>query len=161
LMVYYLHVIPIRGMIMKTFGKRNHELNYWKRTGVYAVIQNNYDQFLCVENLDGHLFLVGGGVESEESLERALSRESIEETGHDIQIIEEIGRAERHWVSEKYPGDSQHNVGIVYACELLEKIAEPVEKEIMRWVDFDYLEEHLFHEHHLYLVKQYLKISEP
>ncbi|MHC8521101.1 NUDIX hydrolase [Rossellomorea sp. H39__3] len=59
---------------MKTFGKRNHELNYWKRTGVYAVIQNDYDQFLCVENLDGHLFLVGGGVESEESLERALSR---------------------------------------------------------------------------------------
>ena len=57
---------------MKTFGKRDHELNYWKRTGVYAVIQNEYDQFLCVENLDGHLFLVGGGVESEESLERAL-----------------------------------------------------------------------------------------
>ena len=51
---------------MKTFGTRNYELNYWQRTGAYAVIQNNLQQFLCVEDLDGHLFLVGGGVEEDD-----------------------------------------------------------------------------------------------
>ncbi|ATP40496.1 NTP pyrophosphohydrolase [Solibacillus sp. R5-41] len=143
---------------MKTFGNRNYDLNYWKRTGAYAVIQNDHLQFLCVEDLDGNLFLVGGGVEADESPECALLRESIEETGHKIQIVKIIGKAERHWVSARYPRDSQHNIGILYACELLEKIAEPVEKETMRWVDFNDLEKHLFHEHHLYLIKQYLNI---
>ncbi|MCJ0930170.1 NUDIX domain-containing protein [Virgibacillus halodenitrificans] len=141
---------------MKIFGERNYDLNYWKRTGAYAVIQNHQQQFLCVEDLDGNLFLVGGGVEADEAPENALLRESIEETGHKIQIVETIGKAERHWVSAKYPRDSQHNIGILYACELLERIAEPVEKEPMCWVDFSYLEKYLFHEHHLYLIKQYL-----
>lgn len=143
---------------MKTFKERNYDLNYWKRTGAYAVIQNNHQQFLCVEDLDGNLFLVGGDVEGNESPELALLRESIKETGHAIQFVEVIGKAERHWVSEKYPNDSQHNIGILYICELLEKIAEPIEKETMRWVDFNYLVKHLFHEHHLYLIKQYLNI---
>lgn len=144
---------------MKTFGKRNYDLNYWKRTGAYAVIQNDLQQFLCVKDVDGLLFLVGGGVEEGESPESALLRESIEETGHEVQIIKSIGKAERHWISAKYPRDSQHNIGILYACELLERVAEPVEKEKMCWVDFDDLEKHLLHKHHLYLVKQYLDIS--
>ena len=143
---------------MITFGERDYKLNYWKRTGAYAVIQNDKKQFLCVKDSEGLLFLVGGGVDEGESPENALLRESIEETGHEIRIAEEIGKAERHWISSKYPSDSQHNVGILYAAELLEKVAEPVEQEIMCWVDYSELEKNLLHEHHLYLIKQYLDI---
>ena len=127
-----------------------------EKNGGICSIQNDQGQFLCVEDVTGYLFLVGGGIERDESSEDALLRECIEETGHKVQIIEFIGEAEKHWVSKKYPNDSQHNIGIVYACELLEKVAEPVEAEPTRWVSFNELEEHLFHEHHLYLVKQYL-----
>ncbi|WP_339212730.1 NUDIX domain-containing protein [Solibacillus sp. FSL W8-0372] len=141
---------------MKTFGKRNDDLNYCKRTGAYAVIQNEKGQFLCVEEVNGYLFLAGGGIEAGETSEQALLRECIEETGYKVEIVKFIGEAERHWVSTKYPKDSQHNIGILYACELLEKVAEPVEIEPVRWVSFNELEERLFHEHHLYLVKQYL-----
>lgn len=143
---------------MKTFGERDYKLNYWKRTGAYAVIQNEQQQFLCVKALDGLLFLVGGGIDEGESPENALLRESIEETGHKIRIVKRIGKAERHWVSSKYPNDSQHNIGFLYAAELLEKVAEPVEKEIMCWVDYKEMENNLLHEHHLYLIKQHLNI---
>lgn len=143
---------------MITFGERDYKLKYWKRIGAYAVIQNDKKQFLCVKDSDGLLFLVGGGVDEGESPENALLRESIEETGHEIRIVEEIGKAERHWISSKYPSDSQHNVGILYAAQLLEKVAEPVEKEIMCWVDYSELEKNLLHEHHLYLIKQHLDI---
>lgn len=143
---------------MKTFGERDYKLNYWKRTGAYAVIQNDQQHFLCVKDSDGLLFLIGGGVDKGESPENALLRESIEETGHEIQIIKNIGKAERHWVSSKYPDDSQHNIGFLYTAELLEKVAEPVEKEVMCWVGYDELKENLLHEHHLYLIKQYLNI---
>lgn len=113
---------------------------------------------MCVKDSDGLLFLVGGGIDEGESPENALLRESIEETGHRIKIIKTIGEVQRHWVSTKYPNDSQHNIAILYACELLEKVAEPVEEETMCWVDFNDLEKYLMHEHHLYLIKQHLNI---
>ena len=145
------------GCKVKVFGQRNHDLQFSSRTGAYAVIQKNSNEFLCVQDSDGHLFLVGGGVEKNESPEQALIRESIEETGHMIEIKHEIGRAERHWVSAKYPSKSQHNIGILYVCELLEKITEPIEEESMIWVTYDQLKKQLFHDHHLYLMDEYLK----
>lgn len=141
---------------MKTFGKRDQCLNYWKRTGAYAVIQNEDGEFLCVEDSSGYLFLVGGGIEENESPELALLRECVEETGYEMQIIEFIGEAEKHWVSAKYPNDSQHNIGILYAGKLLKKVANPIETEEMRWVSLNHLEKHIYHEHHLYLIKEYL-----
>lgn len=141
---------------MKTFGNRNYELEYWKRSGAYAVIQNNDKQFLCVEDLENNLYLVGGRIEEDESPEEALFRESLEETGFQINILKEIGQAEKHWVSEKYAKYSQHNIAILYYCELLNKIAEPIEQEKMKWVNYKELEKFLFHEHHLYLIKKFL-----
>lgn len=143
---------------MEIFGERNYDLEYKKRYAVYGVIQNEQGQFLCVKDLDGNYFLVGGGIEDGESPESALLRESIEETGYKIQIVEFIGNAQRHWVSKKYPNDSQRNIATLYVCKLLEKIAEPIESETMCWIGFNELEENLFHEHHLYLMKQHLNI---
>ena len=147
-----------RRIIMKTFGKRDYDLDYWARQGAYAVIQNNNQQFLCVQDLNSNLYLVGGGIEKDELPEDAVLRESIEETGYEIKIIEKIGTAERHWVSDMYPQYYQHNIGILYKCTLLDKISDPIEKEKMKWVDYDYLQQYLFHKHHLYLIKKHLNL---
>ena len=141
---------------MKSFGKRNDNLEYRSRNGAYAVIQNESGQFLCVEDQDRNLYLIGGGIEADETPEEALIRESVEETGYKINIVKKIGKAEKHWVSEKYPKYSQHNVATVYDCQLLDKISEPIEKEKMKWVNYESLANFLFHEHHLYLVNQLL-----
>lgn len=57
-----------------------------------------------------------------------------------------------------YPQYSQHNIGILYKCTLLDKISDPIEKEKMKWVDYDYLQQYLFHKHHLYLIKKHLNL---
>lgn len=141
---------------MKTFGKRDYNLEYKKRTGSYAIIKNTEDKFLVVEDEEGNFYLIGGGVENGETPPETLARESIEETGYQVKIERFLGQAEKYWVSKKYPQWSQHNIGFFYMCTLLEKISEPIEKERMSWVSFTDLEKHLFHEHHLYMVKKSL-----
>lgn len=111
---------------MKSFGKRNNNLEYRPRNGAYAVIQSESGQFLYIGDQDRNLYLIGGRIESDETSEEALTRESVEETGHKINIVKKVGEAEKHWVSEKYPKYSQHNVATVYDCQLLDKISEPI-----------------------------------
>jgi len=144
-------------MIMISFGQRDDALEYKKREGAYGIIKNSEGLFLVVKDVDGNFYLIGGGIEEGEEPAEALSREAIEETGHKIRINEWIGIAENHWVSEKYPEWSQHNIGVFYHCDLLEQVALPTEIEPMLWVTLSDLEKHLFHKHQLYMVKQSLK----
>lgn len=139
---------------MMIFGKRDETLEYRKRIGVYGIIQDQAGRFLTVEDENG-LYLVGGGVDDGEPLVDALKREALEETGYRIQIVgEALGIAQRHWVSKNQPDWSQHNIGHFYCCELLEKVAEPIEAEPMVWATLAELEQRLFHEHQLYMVKK-------
>ena len=142
---------------MISFGKRDDTLEYKKRKGAYAVIKNSDELFLVIKDKDGYFYLVGGGVDEGEEPTEALYREAIEETGYKIKINELIGTAEKHWVSEKYPDWSQHNIGIFYKCDLLEQVALPIEVEPMLWVTLNDLEKYLFHEHQLYMVKKSLE----
>lgn len=141
---------------MRTFGERDYSLEYKKRIGVYGIIKSLDNKFLVIEDDDGNLYLVGGGIELEESPVSTLHRESIEEVGYSVKIKKFLGMSEKHWVSSKYPNWSQHNVGYFYKCDLDEKVAAPIEKEKAIWTTLIDMEERLFHEHHLYMVKKSL-----
>ena len=106
---------------MKSFGKRSDHLEYKKRTGSYGIIKNTENQFLVVEDEDGNLYLIGGGIKEGETALEALLRESLEETGHKINVRCFLGKAENHWVSSKYPNWSQHNIRFFYLCQLEER----------------------------------------
>lgn len=83
----------------------------------------------------------------------------MEETGYKINVLEFFGKSEKHWVSEKYPKWSQHNIGIFYECELNGKVTKPIEQEMILWVTYAELRTKLFHEHHLYIIDRYLDIQ--
>ena len=141
---------------MQTFGKRNYNLEYKKRTGSYGIIKNAEDKFLVVEDEDGNFYLIGGGMEDGETPLETLAGESVEETGYKTKTDQFLGQAKKHWISQKNPKWSQHNIGCFYMCTLLEKVSEAIEKEPMLWVPFSDLEKYLFHQHHLYMVKKSL-----
>ena len=143
-------------IIMIIFGQRDHTLKYMQRKAAYAIIKNSDEQFLIVKDEDGYFFLIGGGIEEDEDPTEALMREALEETGYKIRINRLIGHAQRHWVSNKYPACSQHNIGVFYQCDLLEQVALPVEAAPMLWATLNDLEKYLFHEHHLYMVMKSL-----
>lgn len=141
---------------MISFGQRDDTLEYRKRKGAYGIIKNSDEKFLVVKDEDGNLYLIGGKIEEGEEPNEALLREAIEEIGYKIRVNELVGMAERHWVSEKYPDWSQHNIGVFYKCDLLEQIALPTEDEPSLWVTLNDLEKYLFHKHHLYMIKKSL-----
>lgn len=141
---------------MISFGQRDDTLEYRKREGAYGIIKNSEGRFLVVKDKDENLHLIGGGIEEGENPIEALLREAIEETGYKIRVKELVGIAEKHWVSPKYPDWSQHNIGFIYECDLLEQVSLPIESEPMLWVTLNDLEKSLFHEHHLYMVKKLL-----
>lgn len=142
---------------MLTFGQRDPKLQYWRRHGVYAVILNEHQHFLCVEDSERNLYLVGGKKEVGETASETLLREALEETGYRLHVHQKIGAAEKHWVSAQYARYSQHNLADLYLCQLHEKCTEPLENEKNVWVDLATLKKRLFHEHHLHLIQEFLK----
>lgn len=142
---------------LKSFGERNFDLTYIRREGAYGIITNSAGDYLVVADEDNNLYLVGGGIEEGETPAVALQREAVEETGCHLTVTKYLGKAEKHWVSSKYPDWSQHNIGHFYEGSIGERITEPQEKEKMCWVSLNYLRKHLFHEHHLYMVECGLK----
>lgn len=143
---------------MQTFGERDYDLEYRKRIGSYGIIKDCGGKFLVVEDEENNYYLIGGRIEDGENPTDALSRESLEEAGYAVEVLRFMGMAEKHWVSSKYSDWSQHNIGFFYMCRLGEKVADPLEKEAMSWVTLSDLEKKLFHEHHLYMVKQSLSL---
>jgi len=103
-----------------------------------------------------YLYLIGGGIDDDETPIDALHREVLEETGYTIKISDFLGVAENHFISKYFPNLSQHNSAYFYHCELLKKVAEPIEQEPILWATLAELEENLFHAHQLYMVKRFI-----
>lgn len=136
-----------------TFGKRDKNLKFKSRKGAYAIIRDARGRFLTIKWKE-YLYLVGGGIDNNETPIDALHREVLEETGYTIKINDFLGVAENHFTSKYYPDLSQHNLGYFYHCSLQEKVAVAQEKEPMVWATLEELEENLFHAHQLYMVKR-------
>ena len=108
------------GMI---FGEKIDGVQYRARTGVYGVAEDKGCRAAVVRIPTG-CFLIGGGIEPDESREEALRREFLEETGYSIAIKEYIGMSCEYYYSE-YFSQYMFGTGYFYKVEMLEKTAEP------------------------------------
>ena len=82
------------------FGKKIDGHVYESRKSVYGIAFNDSGQIL-VARARGKVVLPGGGVEGGEGRKKALRREALEETGHPIEIIRKIGRANEYSISRR------------------------------------------------------------
>jgi len=74
------------------FGQPIAGRHYRRRPGAYAVIRDAERRVAVVRTSTG-CYLPGGGSEPDESPEETLRRETLEECGREIQILERIGEA--------------------------------------------------------------------
>jgi 8-oxo-dGTP pyrophosphatase MutT (NUDIX family) len=93
--------------------------------------------------------LPGGGQNQFETLEEAVVRECLEETGYVVKIdrlggiFEEISASEEYRIKYK---NYAHKVHFIFVCSLTDKVAQsPTEKDFgaveLEWVDIDKLDE--------------------
>lgn len=116
---------------------------------VVAFLQNEEGQVLLQKRVDSELWDIPGGcLELGESLEEALYREVLEETGTDnFDIIKQIGTY--NWGEFVYPnGDKVQPTDICYACKIPKKAVDLTyqdeETKALAWVNLETFDLPLF-----------------
>lgn len=100
-----------------------------------AIILNEQNQILLVRKKDTDFFMhVGGKLEPNELPEAALSREVLEETGCEMEILSYIGKYETVAANEL----NHSLVSYLYQVKLKSQPKVQAELVEMQWVDLNY-----------------------
>ena len=139
---------------MKEFGEKEKDVEYARRPGSYAVIIK--DGRIGVLKAKGYdtFFLVGGGIDANESETETLRREAAEEIGFQIEIGEKIGTAIEYFYSERenrYVAKECH----FYRVRLINETEEKGKHELI-WIARNELDR-MHHQSYRWIIEQELK----
>ena len=141
---------------MIKIGEKKKNVQYKKRAGVYVIVEREKDNKVAIatDAKDVYFFL-GGGIERGESIEKALSREIIEETGYSLKNVELFDNVSSWCYSDKYGYIDIE--ATIYIANFNEKITEPIEKnhKILWVLPKDYKDK-LYHEYQRYILNKYI-----
>lgn len=135
-----------------SFGYKEVNQSYYHREGVYII--SIKDNKIALVNNNGNFYLPGGGIEINESHKTALSRELLEETGHEILV-------DKYYLSTEFYGFFNdkylHSVQYYYEGTFLDKICEPLEQgNLLQWIPLYSLDNILESPMQKFAVNQYL-----
>ena len=139
---------------MMRIGTKKKNKNYVKRIGSYVIVEREEDDKIAIAT-DGTYFLLGGGLEKNESELDALKREVIEEAGYSLKNIKYFDQVTA-WADSVTRGPLDVTATI-YIAEFDRKIKEPIEKDHkVLWVDANIYKDKLFHEYQRYILNEYI-----
>lgn len=134
----------------KIFGIKEDKI-YLDRKGAYLVpIRGEKVGF--VETTKGY-FLLGGGIDGDETDNQCIIRECIEEAGYQVEIKERVCSAETYY---KHPTIGNfHPIQVYYSGQLVKKIKEPVELDhVFRWVEYEKIKGKMYMEMQNWAIEQ-------
>lgn len=135
------------------FGNPSDDKKAVVRPGIYGVCVKDGKLLIVKSRLGG--FIVGGGIESSESDEECLKRETLEEIGYDIEVkdwLEDI--IEYIYVPER--DKSYVKTMRFYKINLLEYITEATEKDhFIEWIDKSEIESSMYLNGQAYILDKY------
>ena len=140
-------------MLEKSFGEKLQGIEYTDRTGAYAIIFSSQNQIPVVRTSTGY-FLLGGGIENNETHEQCIIRECIEEAGLEVEVNDFICKGDKyHWSDTlKY---YMHGIGYFYYAKLIAKVSEATEADHhLVWFSAQECYDKLFLEHQAWAVEQ-------
>jgi 8-oxo-dGTP diphosphatase len=136
------------------FGERIAGQIYKYRPGAYAVVFDAHQRVVVVKNGYGNYFLPGGGADPGETMEEALRREVLEESGYDIEIHRKLGEAtECFWseIGQRYFEAHGH----FYTASFGERVREPIDDDhVLIWLTTEQAAKRLSRESQAWAVRQ-------
>lgn len=139
-------------MIEKSFGEKIDGIAYKDRVGAYAIIFDQDNRLPIVKTSTGY-FLLGGGIDGNESHQNCLERECLEEAGLYVRVKDLICKGDKyHWSDtlEYY----MHGIGYFYSAEIVGKSDKPTEEDhTLVWMTIEECLENLFLEHQAWAVE--------
>lgn len=134
----------------KIFGVKQ-AVNYIDRAGAYLIPVR--DGKVGVVKTPKGYFLLGGGLDGDESHEECIKRESFEEAGYAVSVRDKICSAEMYC---EHPSIGYfHPMQSYYVGELLEQVSLPVEDDHeFVWVDYNELVDNMYLEMQSWALKQ-------
>ena len=140
-------------MIDKTFGEKFDGKTYHDRKGAYLICIKG-DMAAVVKTPKGY-FLIGGGIEENETHAECIKRETIEEIGFSSNINGYLASAEEYRIHKQW--GYFHPIQFYYYGEIIEKILEPLETDHeLKWISTENIEEKMYVKAQAWAIKQYL-----
>jgi 8-oxo-dGTP diphosphatase len=135
------------------FGEKISGVKYHDREGSYLIAIK--DNLLASVKTPKGYFLLGGGIEKNESHIDCIKRECIEEIGYDVNIKNYICSAEIYSTHERI--GYFHPIQYYYYGEILNKIRKPIEPDHkFEWITLDNIEDKMYVESQAWAVRQCL-----
>lgn len=126
----------------KVFGNKENAA-YYDREGAYLIPVDG--EKIGVIKTPRGFFLLGGGIEENETDSDCIKRECIEETGFTCEIKGIIASAETYTHHSKI--GYFHPIQRYYYGELKEKISQPTENDhTLVWVSYNEIKNHMYAE---------------
>lgn len=142
-----------KNILEKSFGEKLPGIDYRDRIGAYGIAFDNENRVPVVQTSTG-FFLLGGGIEQDETHEECIKRECLEEAGLNVEVKEFICKGDKyHWSDTlKY---YMHGIGYFYYVEVIEKVDIKTEDDHkLLWLTVDECCEKLFLEHQAWAVRK-------
>lgn len=134
----------------KIFGA-NEGVEYVDRKGAYLIPIK--DGRIGIIQTPKGFFLLGGGIDDEETDMLCIIRECMEETGYSVLVGEKVCSAETY---TKHPVIGYfHPIQTYYLGELVEQKQPPIETDHkLVWIDYDNLRGRMFSEMQNWAIEQ-------
>ena len=110
---------------MRQFGTKEPGRDYSDRLGAFGIALNADGELLVARNPRG-LVLPGGAPEEGETLEQALVREFLEETGYEVAAGERLGAARQYDAREQSAYNKECHF---FRVRIVEKRGAPLESD--------------------------------
>ena len=107
----------------KTFGEKDPNLKYYNRPGAYLICIEN-GKLACVRTPKGY-FLLGGGIEGDESQTDCILRECLEEAGLSVTVTAPLCSADSYTIHPRI--GPFHPIQYYYLGTIGERVQDPIE----------------------------------
>lgn len=140
----------------ESFGEKIQGVEYKNRIGAYTIIVDDKKRFAVVKTKKGY-FLIGGGLDEDETHEKCIKRECLEEVGMSVVVEDFICKGGQYSWSDSV--GYIYGIGYFYFTKVIDVISKPIEKDHeLVWLNIQECYENMHLKHQVWAINKAFNI---